>query len=332
MNSFNSYTGFFPYLPIKILPSAVNPAQLTGDLIVFQWSTRDFEILISHDGLILLHVVKIEQKYLETDASINDFNSLEAGERRHRFYADYFEHLNVLQLILDSTILELTKEPHIKLSEVHFNNLIRVRINDEGHQHTSRPLMGLTSDLYKELRGQDPSRVFRIKEISQDVLKLVAQRFEQTMSTPDLRSDLAVITKSLIEFKLGNRPVALTLLWLVIERLINKSWVGFLADRYLTFEDGSKRINSDRSKFLEGRDFSASIVSNVLELTEIITHSEFKTIDEIRKARNKVAHSLQDVEIDHQDLQPAYAVATGLIEKTYGFKIVLNPQVYSHHT
>jgi hypothetical protein len=55
------------------------------------------------------------------------------------------------------------------------------------------------------------------------------------------------------------------------------------------------RVNSKRKEKLSGRDFTASVISEVLELNGLITHELFLGIDKVRRARNAWLHSLGDV-------------------------------------
>lgn len=55
------------------------------------------------------------------------------------------------------------------------------------------------------------------------------------------------------------------------------------------------RLNSKRRDKLRGRDFTASVILEILELAGELPHELFSKVDSIRKARNDWLHSLGDV-------------------------------------
>jgi hypothetical protein len=52
--------------------------------------------------------------------------------------------------------------------------------------------------------------------------------------------------------------------------------------------DQRKRINRDRKKFLTEREFTISVISNMLELFGVLKNDLFRDIDEIRRYRNEI--------------------------------------------
>lgn len=82
--------------------------------------------------------------------------------------------------------------------------------------------------------------------------------------------------------------------WTICERLLNRLWRQYLDDqsRGVTLPDGRsvKTVNSKRRERLV-RDFTASIVSEVLELAGALPHTHFRRLNEVRQARNAWLHS-----------------------------------------
>jgi hypothetical protein len=77
--------------------------------------------------------------------------------------------------------------------------------------------------------------------------------------------------------------------------------MNYLETKNQTFPDGSKRISAERKKTLAGRDYTISVISSILELTDILSFPLYKKIDTVRGYRNKVIHQDQDYicEPDH---------------------------------
>jgi len=110
--------------------------------------------------------------------------------------------------------------------------------------------------------------------------------------------------------------------WAVCEKTINHLWGEFLLGKRAECEE-VVRINKKRTKKLKGRDFTASIVSEILELSDVLKTQLFHRVDDARKKRNAWLHSL-DV-IDDRDAASAMRAATGLFELATG--VALKPSI-----
>lgn len=86
----------------------------------------------------------------------------------------------------------------------------------------------------------------------------------------------------------------LILCWTVCERLLNAVWDKYVSERKI-LTDGRSRVNRDRLKKLTGINFTASIISETLELAEYIPTELFNDIDKIRKNRNDRLHNLRQM-------------------------------------
>lgn len=115
---------------------------------------------------------------------------------------------------------------------------------------------------------------------------------------------------------------SLILSWAVCEKLINHLWSEFVRAKKGVVE-GIERMNKDRIKKLEGRDFTASIVSEVLELFGIIDLKLFCGIDDARRKRNAWLHSLDAIE--DRDASNAMLTATELFKVATG--VTLRPSI-----
>jgi len=98
-------------------------------------------------------------------------------------------------------------------------------------------------------------------------------------------------------FENHNCGFSLVTSWTVAEKCLNRKWKDYLnanRDR-VTHAAGERFINSERLDKLLGRDFTASIVSEVLSLADEIPHDLYKSLDRTRRARNDWMHELESI-------------------------------------
>ncbi len=108
---------------------------------------------------------------------------------------------------------------------------------------------------------------------------------------------------------------AITLAWGVCEQLISSAWNTLLDDVQ------SGRMPKKRKKVLNGRDYTASVVTEILELNGIIDHELYLLLNEARKFRNKWAHQL--TEPDESDVHKAIRATENLLFQIKGVKLFL---------
>jgi len=113
---------------------------------------------------------------------------------------------------------------------------------------------------------------------------------------------------------------AITLWWGVCEQLISLLWKDLLDFRRATSSD---EMNKERVKKLTGRDFTASVVLETLELMGKIDHDLFRRLNIVRQARNKWAHELAAPK-ESQNWIAAQAVEQ-LLARVAGITLILQP-------
>ena len=106
--------------------------------------------------------------------------------------------------------------------------------------------------------------------------------------------------------------------WSTCEMLINRLWANLLKELDIR-NGGHTAINAGRREQLEGRDFTASIVSQSLSLHGKIDDDMLGRLDKARKKRNAFAHSLDPVASD--DVAKAIRTATDLMTHVVGSRI-----------
>jgi hypothetical protein len=113
------------------------------------------------------------------------------------------------------------------------------------------------------------------------------------------------------------------LAWFITEGSIAKLWERHLHSLNREYENGQKRINRERNDLLVGRDFTISIVSNLLELWDILPNPLFKDIDAVRKFRNQIVHKLRYVP-NATDTQLSLKTAQAMIERMWNISFLPN--------
>jgi hypothetical protein len=90
----------------------------------------------------------------------------------------------------------------------------------------------------------------------------------------------------------GRSGEAVILAWGVCEQLVVSAWTALLADAKAN-GDGVGRFSRERMNKLTGRDYTASVMVEMLELAGRIDHDLYRVLEVARKARNKWVHELQ---------------------------------------
>ena len=88
-------------------------------------------------------------------------------------------------------------------------------------------------------------------------------------------------------------------------------------------QDGSKRINRERREYLTGRDFPISLVSNLLELWDVLPFPLFDDINSVRGLRNKIVHG-HNFSPTANEAQLAMETAQSMIDRLWGLRFVPN--------
>lgn len=82
---------------------------------------------------------------------------------------------------------------------------------------------------------------------------------------------------------------AVVISWGVCEQLVSLAWKRFLDSK----RTDPGRVNKDREDKLTGRDYTASVRVEMLELAGVFDHELYRRLEIARKARNKWAHEMR---------------------------------------
>ena len=109
---------------------------------------------------------------------------------------------------------------------------------------------------------------------------------------------------------------AVVVAWAVCEQLLSSAWNGLLDDAKSDF-----RMSGKRRKKLKGRDYTASVMVEMLELVNRIDYDSYSRLEVARKSRNEWAHSFQ--EPNYSEVCETFGGALDLLHKFKGVRVLL---------
>lgn len=107
--------------------------------------------------------------------------------------------------------------------------------------------------------------------------------------------------------------------WTLTEQALHVLWRDYRISAS-SGPDAVTEINRDRRDLLDGRDFTASIITQILSLAGRISDERLTALDAARKARNNFAHKLKPIE--GQQAQEALATAATMLSELLGVRVV----------
>ena len=112
---------------------------------------------------------------------------------------------------------------------------------------------------------------------------------------------------------------ALTLSWSICEQILYQLWKKFLNEA--NERESSSRISKNRRQKLIGRDYTASIIVEILELIEVLDQQTYRSLDACRRARNGWIHELKTPK--QNQVEVCVRMAQDLLFKYFGVKLYL---------
>jgi hypothetical protein len=129
---------------------------------------------------------------------------------------------------------------------------------------------------------------------------------------------LALIQVACHHYVLHQFETAHLLAWSVIEQQLHLLWARYL-DELSVGENARTVINRKRRDLLTGRDYTASMVSQMLSLAGKIDDNLLDALNQARDKRNKFVHGLTQVSAD--DAGKAIRTATQFLSQILGIEI-----------
>jgi hypothetical protein len=113
-----------------------------------------------------------------------------------------------------------------------------------------------------------------------------------------------LLMRAAVLYQDSNFSVCLEMAWTATEHLVDRLWTSFIEANRSREVSGKTVpfINADRRTRLEGRDYSASVVIEILSLEDLIPWNLYGDLTRVRIARNKWLHSMQIVDSETASL------------------------------
>ena len=113
--------------------------------------------------------------------------------------------------------------------------------------------------------------------------------------------------------------------WAALERLITDFWRNYIDNCGVGLPpQQAPKINKDRrKKLVEGRDFTISVITEILSLRGLIPHDTYEAIDRVRKSRNDWIHDLKPV--SEENAYDAIKLARSLFQHMRNIPLKLEP-------
>lgn len=109
------------------------------------------------------------------------------------------------------------------------------------------------------------------------------------------------------------------LAWTLTEQALHVMWRDFQLS-VSSGENAVTEINKERRKTLEGRDYTVSVITQILSLSGRISDERLTSLDTARKARNKFVHDLKP--IDGEQAEQALTTAADILSELLEMRIV----------
>lgn len=129
---------------------------------------------------------------------------------------------------------------------------------------------------------------------------------------------LTLIYLSCFQYSKHQFASAHLIAWSVVEKLIDKFWKS-LQSEIDKDNGGHTAVNKDRRDLFNGRDYTASVVTQILSVANKISDEELNQLNKARKARNDFAHNLSP--ITSKSAGEAIRLSTELLTKLIGRRV-----------
>lgn len=108
----------------------------------------------------------------------------------------------------------------------------------------------------------------------------------QLIKNEKIVDSLNLLIHSFTNLTKGEINQSFILSWTIIEQYLNYKWDNLL---------NSKQISSSRQKKLKGRNYTASVKTEILNLFDIVKDDEYIILNSLRKKRNQFMHQIMSI-------------------------------------
>lgn len=146
----------------------------------------------------------------------------------------------------------------------------------------------------------------------------VLEKFSNAIGADRSLSILSLVYIACAQYSRHQFASAHLIAWSVVEALLNTLWLTLQGDVDAA-AGGHTKMNADRKKLLAGRDYTASVISQILSITGKVDDETLSRLDEARRKRNWFAHTLKP--IGSTDAGNTIRLATDMISKVASIRM-----------
>lgn len=285
---------------------------------VFHKEKFGHTVTVSRDGRISLNIADLTRA--ETGKTDNLISS----------WGIYLDHLNAIYLFLDCAVAKVQNFGYFNLHEVTNRDAFPTSVGElQGESIASESIAGS----FQMARSYDwhPTHSFPMAYqpmffsrhlVSAEALSEMTEKYFNAVMVPGAVKAYAGIARAISSYKITNYETSLVFSWFIIEELLNMAWEEFLVQKSAEMPDKGQRINKDRRNLLNGRDYTTSVRSNILELAGSLDFSLFLDINTVRGHRNKIVHQSKGFTVDDNDARLGVSTSLKMAEKRWGISIM----------
>lgn len=284
--------------------------------VVFSRKTDQRSISVCRDGRISLHISGL----VNNDS--DRFN--EVIER----WGLYLNHLNVIFLMLDSAVMKNQKLGYFNLHEVTNRDAFTWSCGkNSGETIAIESIAGK----FQRARNYDyhagpvenEEMFFGRELITIESIEDMASMYFNVSEDLDAIEAFSGISRAVSAFKITNFRTSIIFSWFVIESILNMKWEDYLEDSNKKLLNGYS-INRNRRETLNGRDYTSSVKSNMLELSGRLDYELYSSINEIRKKRNKIVHQQSGLNLTRCDALTGVGTAIKMAAERWDISVEPN--------
>jgi hypothetical protein len=228
-------------------------------------------------------------------------------EEQAVLFGTYLDHLNILYLFLDSAVGAVQGMGFFNLHEVTNRDLFRTSEGEITGESVAAESLSGTFQMARNFDWHSlnvPIEFHPLFSMRYTVSLSSLARFAETYflisGIAGAVKTYAGLSRAISAYKIANNETSLVFSWFLIEELLNLLWSEYLDSSATTYADGQQRLNNQRREFLNGRDYTASVKSNMLELAGRLPFDLFSKINRVRGLRNRIVHQ-HTVQLSHDD-------------------------------
>lgn len=305
--------GFYPYQRFSLDNQLPVDAYERSDFAlyiretVYEHRGIGWSLLVSRDGLVQYHCSRLEAESEEIEQTwAKDISTARSFEQ---LWQTYLAHLNVIYFLLECSMYLKTNIKAFEFFELNYLDTTLVTY-DGATPVRQCNYGGLDRDemiRHGWLKPKDESE-FRRFVLPRTVLDDLCSYYLSTVLVDEeATQSLLPVAKALSEHNLRNYDVSLVLCWFVVERYIHDLW-----NKAIT----SKSITGRRKEKLQGRDYTASVKTEILELSGLLTIQRYDALNAVRSVRNGIAHQFGKRHATKAESTAALTLVREVIEET----------------